>query len=584
MPPRTRWLAFPWEILLVLGVTCLLAFVLVYLPSGLLAAAVIDGAAPWQATFGSGEPPVPYRAFLRLQALLPYIALGATIVVVLHVTLRRLVRRAVSFGDNLAWDGLLSPLAFAALAAMVGLLAMLVRERSLPFGGDLSGVGLAAIALAGALGLVGFACGLGVRSRFLRRVAVGVAAVLALAPLARLGADAWGAARLRAVARAVEPELAAERQSLASLGSPVLREPALDENAAPRYRALMARVKLDYAERAALGKAASAAPLGPLDPEAGRVFAGLRELLPPLHEALRCNRCVWDLKPSAPNEPVLNLLPSRILGDLLLLEGHEQARTGDGRGAAERYLDAVRLGGDFRGGNLLSNLVGSSIARGGLEALGSLLVSDTRPPLVQVKAEMDKLEGHLPTLPPALRRERLMMLGGLGLVDKADDVFGVPPVLPILVPYRLLVAQATEAVDPRWRAMERASTLGDPAEAERILATLGAGPTWNPAFRLIAPTALPRSRVIMNEVAARFALARAALAIEEAAGASHRYPGDAAAVSLSRDPMSTSGLLHYARAADGGGYRVWSVGVNGWDDGGTANDHLDIVLERKASR
>jgi len=169
---------------------------------------------------------------------------------------------------------------------------------------------------------------------------------------------------------------------------------------------------------------------------------------------------------------------------------------GDARGAAERYLDVVRFGCDFRAGAFLDNVVGIAIAQTGLEAVGGLVVSDLRTPLPEVRSEMAILEGHLPTKATALMQERLRVVGGLARVEKADKVFGVPPVLPLLVPYRFLVAHAAGAYGPAWQAIQGAS--------------------------------------------------------------------------------SATGR----EMAEGRGYRLWSVGFNGRDDGGTASQDLDLVLER----
>jgi hypothetical protein len=340
----------------------------------------------------------------------------------------------------------------------------------------------------------------------------------------------------------------------------------------------------DASSAGPLAKAVATGPRQPLGPEALRLLTENRQVVQGLRQAVHANRCVWELKAVAPHEPIPSLFPYRTMANLLVLEGHEAARNGDARGAAERYLDAVRFGGDLREGPLISNLIGIAVAEIGLDALGRLTASEARPPLAQVRSEMTKLEGHLPTLVTALRQERLQLVEGLARVQDANEVFGVPPVLPLLVPYRLLFAQAAEAVDPRWRAIERASAIPDRAEAERIIAAAEPGPAWNPVFRLVSPEHAARTRVSVDLLAARFALVKAALALEEGVAKGGPYPKDAASLSLAKDPLSPSRPLRYERSADGRGYKLWSVGINEQDDGGASAQNRDLVLERQAPR
>jgi hypothetical protein len=65
---------------------------------------------------------------------------------------------------------------------------------------------------------------------------------------------------------------------------------------------------------------------------------------------------------AAPNQPISSLLPASTLATLLVLERHERARGGDARGAVERYLDAIRFGGDLREGAFIQNMIGIAVA------------------------------------------------------------------------------------------------------------------------------------------------------------------------------------------------------------------------------
>ena len=81
---------------------------------------------------------------------------------------------------------------------------------------------------------------------------------------------------------------------------------------------------------------------------------------------------------------------------------------------------------------------------------------------------------------------------------------------------------------------------------------------------------------------ARFRILRAAIQIEKMWAKQGRYPGDSAAIDLPIDPFAHPAELHYASLADGRGYKLWSVGLNGTDDGGVAKDQADEVFERPA--
>jgi hypothetical protein len=75
---------------------------------------------------------------------------------------------------------------------------------------------------------------------------------------------------------------------------------------------------------------------------------------------------------------------------------------------------------------------------------------------------------------------------------------------------------------------------------------------------------------------AYFRLVEGALKLELEKKAHGRYPSDAAALELPRDPFAPQQALRYA--LDGTSYRLWSVGIDGVDDGGAAKNEADVVL------
>ena len=576
-PDGSRSLAV--EALAALAAGLLLGVVLVYLPLGLAAAAALDRVGQWQEVLGM-SPPLRYRVFLALEEWMLPLAGIALAAIVVHVGVRRTLRRGVWFGDEPLWDAALSPAATSLLALALATVWFSADARRLPTLGGLAPLAAAAGGLALFLSLVGLAVGAFRRFRPARQALAVLIALLALLPLARVAADAWGGARLRALARSLQPEMEAERRRRAADRRPILRGPALEEDAAPRYRSLMARLAQDPPDRGVLSRAVAAGPGAAPSPEALAQLEGRRGLVAGAREAVRCAFCVWELKAYAPNEAVPSLLPARSLADLLVLEGHERAHAGDGRGATERYLDAVRLGCDFGSGSLLSNLVGASAAGSGVEAMGRLLVSESRLPLSQVAAELSVLESRLPTLATALREQRFQVVGALELARRPEDLFAAPALLPAIVPYRLLAAHAAAAADRRWREWEETVAARGDADGPSPNSGDGEGPAWNPAYRLVSPTLGPRIRVTADDLAARFAMVRSAVTVEAALSPDRHYPEPARLTVLPADPWAPSQPIRYEVTADRTGYRVWSVGMNRVDDGGTPRENLDLVLER----
>jgi hypothetical protein len=563
----------------------LLLFLLVYLPFGLAVALLVqDQAAPWLETLGAVAP-LPYRIFRVIERWMPRLLPVLAVAAAAHCGLRRLLRRDAGFGSSLQWDAILSPVLSTIPLTFIGAGAVAALGYRSP--NDIAAAAMVAVTVGVLFGAAGLIVGLIVRSRLVRALAIAIVALLALAPLARVAADAWGGARLRAHQARLEPEIAAERKRMAEARSPVLRERALDEDAAPRYLALMKAVSglapasREYVE---LGKTVSLGPDAPAAPEALALLEEHREAVRRLREATTCSRCLWEVTYDDPGAPIPSLLPARTLANLLILEGHERARARDPRGAAERYLDAARFGCDFRSGPLIHNLIGIAIAQMGLRSVGRLVVSDRLPPslLAQIGDELERLEGHLPTVAAGFRHARLGLAGLGRAVDEHREGIGLatPRLLPLFVPYRLLAAQAAEAADPVWRQLERAVDVTDPNEADRTtdaVASLPA-PTWNPIHRTLSPN-LMRARVSSDDLAAWHALARAAVLVEQAGGG--RNPATALTVSLPADPHASPQPIRYAPTPTGG-YRLWSVGMNRTDDGGTSRDNLDLVLESRA--
>ena len=164
----------------------------------------------------------------------------------------------------------------------------------------------------------------------------------------------------------------------------------------------------------------------------------------------------------------------------------------------------------------------------------------------------------------------------------ASDV-GLPGgVLGLVTPKRALYAHALSRMDPLFRALERAMGTENREDRARILAEVDTTTSWNPLLNIAVPS-MSRSFISRLDLAARYRLVRLALRVEQARGRGGRYPAEATALEVPVDPHAAPAPLRYQAAADGRGYKLWSVGSDGRDDGGKAEGNADLVLERRAA-
>jgi hypothetical protein len=589
-----------------------------YLPIGVVAAMAQDGITEemrWFAKMYVGRmeegtarlgpsTPALLELFRSLQPLARFwpLAVGAAFV---HVGLRRLVRRGVAFGESLAWDAV-SPMVTTPVGVFAFIAWYLVRPTlhfARTFGGLIVylmpllvlSAALAAIALA----IAGLVLALALRHRGVR---LALAAALVAAFGIRMSAEAWGRAALQSYRERRAPELAAQDAARAARLRPVLRDPAIDEDAWPRYQRLIdgmtAHLKQHSENLSLLDKRfeeerveyfGDPEPFTPIRWKAKKALDARRADVVALREATRCTR----VSPPLSGNPVgfvPSLLAARYLVILGSLEGHERAQAGDLAGAADGYLDLVRFGGDVGRGNLTHALIGFSAEQIGLVALGRLMRSGRLEPelLDRIEHERALLERDRTSLAEALVNER-RMIDGLGeTIDTWSSSVGEPLVLPRLVPYHALAAHAVRVADPLRQQFERA-LANDDLEAWKELSARSdsvAGSSWNPLLRLV----MGYSSVLVGdhgkhsnrlfftarENLAWFRLVQAAVMLERDKRARGHYPSDATALDLPKDPFAPSLPLKYR--PDGSSYRVWSIGMDGIDDGGRAEKRADIVL------
>jgi len=155
--------------------------------------------------------------------------------------------------------------------------------------------------------------------------------------------------------------------------------------------------------------------------------------------------------------------------------------------------------------------------------------------------------------------------------------------LDLFYPIRFVVADSLRTRTAMLRELEEANELADRREAIRLgqAASDRALRSRNPLVRIAVPS-LARARESQDLATARFRILRAAIQLEKMWQKEGRYPASAAAIDLPIDPFAYPAKLHYASLADGRGYKLWSVGLNGKDDGGNAKDQADEVFERPA--
>lgn len=431
-------------------------------------------------------------------------------------------------------------------------------------------------------------------SRPARVLSVAAAALVVLLAGGRWALDVRGGRIFQEYKAAAQGEIAAERQRLASERQPVLFGTPIDDNAADRYRRLTQKIGDGVkGSTAAAASAALRSSLGtPSSPEVTQALETHQPELQALREAVRCTHCDWRFAwERGFNAPLPNFLGTRLAADLLGNEARQHAVAGDLAGAVERDLEVIRMGCDYESsGALIGVLIAFAVEGNGIDALlqvvtdGGLPVS---PDWDLIGSKLDILEPHLAALSVGYRGERLAYVGWEPLVAKDPSRFLAWPSEPnaldrafdLVVPSRFMVADSVRIMNATLREAEWANDLADPREAKRLTKAAfdRALPSLNPMVQMGLPS-LAHARASQDFVTARLRLLRAAIQLEKRWQQEGRYPGNVADLPI--DPFAYPAKLHYMSLADGKGYRIWSVGLNGKDDGGVAKDRADVAFER----
>lgn len=402
--------------------------------------------------------------------------------------------------------------------------------------------------------------------------------------------EAWGRSRIAANKENWQQDLTAETARIALLRRPTLRGDPVDDNAASAYIALIKSLpeasKKQGLDDSVLSKAAKEGPSAAFPPEMAQYLEAHRADVAALREATQRARLDWGIRyEDGFGKEVPSIPAAKMLGNLLVLEGHEQAKSGNLQSAAQRYLDAVRFGADFgTSADLVMDLTGIDLSGKGLEALGTLVTSQDQAtlPLEQIAAELDKLEPILPSVVDGFRGERLAMQEAAMMRRSSLSHLRHPPafaqsLLSRLIPPHALYAEAVSEMGPILRKMERAAAAEDPRESDRMneeAATL-ARKTWNPLTSTLLQDLLRQVRASSDNLRVRFAMVSTAVGLEQGLRKDGHYPAELAKLPV--DPFAYPAKIHYQPSADGHAYKLWSVGYDGKDDGGAAGDN---VLER----
>jgi hypothetical protein len=235
-------------------------------------------------------------------------------------------------------------------------------------------------------------------------------------------------------------EVAEIRLADALYERPVVFGDSLNQNAAVWYRQALPRFKGWQRQKGVTGGLEAEADSAGNPRSGGATRERCTEAgLERVENALRSTRCDWELGMSMKDEFPDSIEGFR-LAACLSLDGNEAASSGDHFAAARSYIEAIAVGCDLGRGTFDMCMTGTSSARVGLVGLGHLvaLVND-RESLDSIANELSQVEGRLPDLRAATRRERLWIENALTL-DQMTDHPDRSGNQPVVVPYRALSA------------------------------------------------------------------------------------------------------------------------------------------------
>lgn len=282
----------------------------------------------------------------------------------------------------------------------------------------------------------------------------------------------------------------------------------------------------------------------------------------------------------------------RTLARLLILEGQVREAKGDAAGAAQSYLDAVKLGEDIpRGGSTIARLVGiagQSIGRAPLWTLADRLDG---PAAKRTARRLETIAANHPPLADTLTEEKYYVQ------NTALLLFGNPMQTALVTgnpgagPANAWLGGLAFVAYPKRRIMNNLTTYMD-AQIAAARAPFGAPrkpvPTpTDPISRVLLPLFSNLQTKDTDAGPTQNALLAGTLALRAYRADHGKYPPTLAALVpgyLSRvpnDPFAArvpNTPLRYKPAPAGKSFLLYSVGPDGKDDGGRPIDNPDAAV------
>lgn len=414
----------------------------------------------------------------------------------------------------------------------------------------------------------------GKRSRRKKILVVVLAIVLGGAAL-RFGSDAWGRLHNAATTATAKKEIAEERARLEKV-----RFPPAEAGSSRAAVCDLHGIELGY-----LGstdwmdvRVAAAKPQGEVSGSVESTIRKVRPELAKLSEALRCDR----LDPA----PILAMAADdgSTMSAGLIVDAHLKIREGEIDAGVTRYLEGARLAAQSGASHAWSGWLACKHA---FLALARLMASRDDAPYDRIAMFLAALEPVLPSNRIFARHYRLALGDAAELAHReravpisAPKYWGVQgwrrlrmQAYVFFVPQSVRYAQAMTELDALLRRAE-ALSQGGSSPARRALE--------NDVFAIVETTTNPYVHDLatagynLEEVAggAAFAMVQAVARLESIRRATGRVPSSLPAEPWAQDPAADAAAFRYELTSNGAGYRLWSVGKDGKDDGGAGDDVL----------
>jgi len=320
---------------------------------------------------------------------------------------------------------------------------------------------------------------------------------------------------------------------------------------------------------------------GKLSPAVTALLDQYRPFITRMRDAAHCSSIATHAgNPEPPFEPLILAVASL----LVLIEGHEHKAAGDLDGAVARMVEALRLAVDA---GFVKDDLGLPSASAALKALAELVAAQRLTDTAMLERSLRAFEPALPSPIWSVRRVRADFLA-----HPKRGAWSFPQNLDLASPAKSLTSLflSDDAVTMRW--IDDVTAITDEAETalrssdlavQKRAGEISSAAVWQPIkefleqdTRLGLLSARARSHA---EALARHAMALEAIGLERERRETGRYP---ATHTTPRDPCAKEGAMHYTSLNDGARYKLWSVGLNGRDDGGASSDSMmssDLVVE-----